>query len=97
MANLARFMRRLGYRLRTERRGAGLTEEDLMEHNFNPKQWQRLETGRQGASMGTLLRVCEVLGIDIGTLLGGLDEELYEERPEPLPSRRPLLHGRKRR
>lgn len=97
MANLARFMRRLGYRLRTERRGVGLTEEDLMEHNFNPKQWQRLETGRQGASMGTLLRVCEVLGVDIGTLLGGLDEELYEERPQPLLPRRQPPHRRRRR
>ncbi len=95
MADLARFMRRLGYRLRTERRGAGLTEEDLMEHNFNPKQWQRLETGRQGASMGTLLRVCEVLRINIGTLLDGLDEELYEERPEPLPPRGHRPHRRR--
>lgn len=88
MADLSRFMRRLGYRLRTERRSAGLGEEELMEAKFNPKQWQRLETGRQGASVGTLLRVCEVLGVELGDLLGGLDENLYQERPQPLPPRR---------
>jgi len=67
-----------------------------MEAKFNPKQWQRLETGRGGASVGTLLRVAEVLGVSLGDLPGGLDEDLYEERPQPLPPRR-RSHKRKRR
>ncbi len=56
-----------------------------MEKEFNQKQWQRLETGRQGARVTTLLRVCEVLSIDLVTLLDGLDDGIYENRPPALP------------
>lgn len=55
-----------------------------MEKEFNQKQWQRLETGRQGVRVATLLRVCEVLGTDLVTLLEGLDDGIYEDRPPAL-------------
>jgi len=78
-------MRRLGHRIRQFRGTCGWAGKEIMLKEFNRKQWQRLETGRQGASVATLLKVCEVLGVNLATLVDGLDDGIYEERPQALP------------
>jgi hypothetical protein len=51
------------------------------------KHWQQFESGRP-ITVTTLLRICEALNTTVAVLLIGLDADIYEVLPLPLPHKR---------
>lgn len=75
MANTQEFFKRLGQRIREIREAKGWTGKQINERGFNPTQWQQIEAAYRTINISTLLNVCEVLEVDLKTLLSGLDDD----------------------
>jgi len=66
--------RQLGKRIRAARLAAELTQEEAAaECGIDYKRWQRLESGEVNATIRTLHRVAEALGISFWELLTEAD------------------------
>jgi transcriptional regulator with XRE-family HTH domain len=78
VADLERFFKRLGSKLRKMRNDRGLSQEDMILYGFSGKHWQQLEAGRP-ITMTTIVRVCEALEVDLASLLAGLDRGIYQK------------------
>lgn len=90
MANQDKFFRALGTKVRELRKKHGYSQEDMISFGFSARHWQQVEAGRP-ITVTTLLRICEVFGVSIASLVRGLDKGIYEApNPEPLlpPKRR---------
>ena len=87
--NQERFFCGLGSRIRTLRKRAGFTQEDMIGFGFSARHWQQIEAGMP-ITVTTLLRICEVFATPMSKLVQGLDKEgVYEKLDvEPPSSRR---------
>lgn len=65
------FFKELGARLKTLRRKAGFSQEDMLTYGFSTRHWQQIEAGRP-ITMTTLLRVCDVFQSPPEKILKGL-------------------------
>ena len=74
--NQEKFFRTLGKRTRDLRENRGLSQEDMILHNFSPRHWQQIESGRP-ITVSTLLRICAAFEIPIDVLVRGLDKGIY--------------------
>jgi transcriptional regulator with XRE-family HTH domain len=67
-----RFFRGLGSRIRSLRKRAGFSQEDMISFGFSARHWQQIEAGRP-ITVLTLLRICHTFKIPMARLVRGLD------------------------
>lgn len=80
-------MRDIGKNIRTLRERKGLTQDQLAEKLFVTRQTvSNYETGRSRPDIDTLLRIAEILGVDIHTVL-------YGPQTDPLRKKKWLHFG----
>jgi transcriptional regulator with XRE-family HTH domain len=77
----AKFFRELGQRVRDLRKQKGFTQEDMISFGFSARHWQQIEAGRP-ITVRTLLRIGEVFGISLASLVVGIDSQSTEIREE---------------
>lgn len=75
MANVPECATRIGERIRKLRDARGWTLDQIGERGFSPGTWQQIETASRQPNVGTLVRMCEVLEIDLFTLLKDLNAD----------------------
>lgn len=62
-------LRTLGSRIQELRRAAGETQESLAARlGMLPSNYARIEQGRQNVTIDTLIRICNVLDVDLDQL-----------------------------
>lgn len=62
-------LRKLGARIKEERRVRGLTQEQLAEQvEISPRYLSRLEVGRQSPSIATLIKMAEIFDMELSEL-----------------------------
>lgn len=65
----------LGDRIRKRRKKLGLSQEAMAnEAGFARAYWAQIEQGRRNVSFDNLADVAAALGVDIGTLVKGLQD-----------------------
>jgi len=62
--------KQLGLRLKALRLEKGWNQEDLEGHDFSYRYYGRLERGLVNPTLDTLLRLCEIFGVELVDLLG---------------------------
>lgn len=70
---------KIGARIRMARESARLTREEFSEQvDISAQFLSDIERGRMGASVETIVRICDVLGVTTDTILRGpdIDEEV---------------------
>jgi transcriptional regulator with XRE-family HTH domain len=72
VTNQERFFRGLGNRIRSLRKRAGFSQEDMISFGFSARHWQQIEAGRP-ITVVTLLRICHTFNIPMARLVRGLD------------------------
>ena len=78
----------IGRRLREARLAAGLTQEEAAAAaGIDAKRWQRLEQGSVNATLRTLGRVAEALGMTFWALVGTTPPSDELQRTGVLPRR----------
>ena len=60
--------KKLAERIKRRRKQLGMTQEDMIDHGFNYRAYQRLESGKQNPTLQTLVRVSIALKISISKL-----------------------------
>ena len=78
MTDQERFFRALGQRLKSLRRKAGYTQEDMIGFGFSARHWQQIEAGRP-ITVSTLLRICHVFKCPMERLVRGLDRGTHSK------------------
>lgn len=58
-------MRKMAQNIRKMREEKGLTQEDMAEHGFGPRWYQRFETGRHIPTIPTLDKLARVFKVNI--------------------------------
>ncbi|MGO9434758.1 MAG: helix-turn-helix domain-containing protein [Terracidiphilus sp.] len=81
MPNQEKFFKALGQRIKELRRKRGYSQEDMISFGFSARHWQQIEAGRP-ITVATLLRICETLEVDLGSLLRRLDSGIYGRPPK---------------
>ena len=81
MANQDIFFQALGKKVRELRKGREMSQEDMLLFGFSTRHWQQVEAGRP-ITVTTLLRICEVFGTTVASLVEGLDDGIYDP-PSP--------------
>jgi DNA-binding NarL/FixJ family response regulator len=77
-ADLAKFFKELGRRIRELRQKAGYTQGQMASFGFYVRHWQQIEAGRP-TSLTTILRICEVFKIKPEDLLRGLALDVHHD------------------
>ncbi len=66
-------LREIGGKIREIRGEKGVTQQDLAAGcNFEKSNMSRIEAGRSNLTIGTLLKICEVLEIKLHDIIGEL-------------------------
>lgn len=60
-----RLLKKIASNIKTYRERSGLTQMDMIDHGFNYRHYQRLESGTTGYNLQTLFRLSKVFKIDI--------------------------------
>lgn len=72
MSNQAEFdklIRKIASNIKKYRLKSGLTQQDMIEHGFNYRHYQRLESGKSGINLFTLYRLSKTFKIDLMKLI----------------------------
>ena len=89
------FLKNLGKRIQTLRKARLLTQEELAERaDLHPTYIGAIERGERNASVYTLLRIAEGLGVEIKDLLGPVSGKAAGEREEVMLEILALLERR---
>lgn len=83
---------KIGARIRMARESARLTREEFSEQvDISAQFLSDIERGRMGASLETIIKICDVLGVTTDTILRGpdLDEEVTARQLSVLLNRVP--------
>lgn len=64
-----RFLKRISQNIKRYRTKAGLTQMDMIDHGFNYRHYQRLESGSSGYNLQTLFKLSKVFKIKISALI----------------------------
>lgn len=67
--NLEQAMKRLGANVRALRAKAGFTQEQMREHGFNYRYFQKIEAGMVNPTLDTLLKLANVFKCHLKDLL----------------------------
>ena len=68
-AEFDKFLKRVANNIKTYRQKAGLTQMDMVDHGFNYRHYQRLESGETGYNLQTLFRLSKVFKIPVAAFL----------------------------
>jgi transcriptional regulator with XRE-family HTH domain len=80
--------RRLGTRLRSARKHAGLSQTAVAQmFRLSYQQWQKYESGENRISAVTLHMFAGILNIDVGWFLAALDDEVVMRSAAQVASR----------
>jgi transcriptional regulator with XRE-family HTH domain len=79
MEDAEEFSKRLGVRIRNLRVARGWSLKHIDDRGFNGSHWQQIERAYRVFNVATLPKICEVLEIDLKTLLTGLNDEGTDE------------------
>lgn len=60
-----RLTKRFSTNLKKMRIKKGLTQEDMVEYGFNYRHYQRLESGTNPPSFSTLVRLAQIMGVEV--------------------------------
>jgi transcriptional regulator with XRE-family HTH domain len=66
------FFKGLGARIRTLRKRAGFSQEDMIAHGYSARYWQKVEAGKP-ITLRTLLRICRLFSAPMSAVVRGLD------------------------
>ena len=58
-------LQRVSQNIKTLRKAKGLTQEDMAKLGFNPRHFQKLESGRHSVNLMTIYRLSRALKVDI--------------------------------
>ncbi len=64
-----RLLRAVAANIKSARQNKGLTQEDMMDHGFNYRFYQKLESGKYSMTLKTLHKVACALSVAPGDLL----------------------------
>lgn len=64
-----KFIKNIAQNIKRYRKKAGLTQMDMIDHGFNYRHYQRLESGETGYNLQTLFRLSKIFKIKVSTLL----------------------------
>jgi transcriptional regulator with XRE-family HTH domain len=67
-AGFARFCAALGEQVRTLRRDRAMTQEDMIDHGFTVRHYQRIEAGRS-ITLVTIWKLARALGVPPRSIL----------------------------
>ena len=76
MEKQEKFFCALGARIRSLRKKAGLSQEDMISFGFSARHWQQIEAGRP-ITLRTLLRICAIFKHPMSRIVRGLDKGNY--------------------
>jgi transcriptional regulator with XRE-family HTH domain len=83
--------RHVGARVRERRVLLGLTQQQAAELvGVTYQQWHKYEKGHNRIAAGRLFAIAQALGVEVGHLFAGLDEE-GAPPPSPTPQQRRLM------
>jgi transcriptional regulator with XRE-family HTH domain len=88
------FFRGLGRRIRDLRKQNGFTQEDMISFGFSARHWQQIEAGRP-ITVRTLLRIGEVFGVSLASLVDRIDSQCTEIREESRGLKKPEPKNKK--
>ncbi|WP_150308330.1 helix-turn-helix domain-containing protein [Planctomonas psychrotolerans] len=72
----------LGLRIRDARLACALSQEETAHlASMNVSNYGKIERGTGNPSLHTIVRIAAVLGVDPGTLVGGITGEQLPEKP----------------
>jgi len=60
-----KLLRRIATNIKRFRRKAGLSQMDMVDHGFNYRHYQRLESGEAGYNLQTLFRLSKVFKVKV--------------------------------
>lgn len=60
-----KFLRRISKNIKRYRTKAGLTQMDMVDHGFNYRHYQRLESGQTGYNLQTLFRLSKIFKVKV--------------------------------
>lgn len=64
-----RLIKRIAQNIKHYRKKAGLTQMDMIDHGFNYRHYQRLESGNTGYNLQTLFRLSKVFKVKVADFL----------------------------
>lgn len=65
-----RFLKNISKNIKRYRKKAALTQMDMVNHGFNYRHYQRLESGEAGYNIQTLFRLSKVFKVKVADLVG---------------------------
>ena len=86
MADETKFFKDLGVRIRSLRKKAGYSQEDMISHGYSVRYWQKIEAGKP-ITLRTLLRICQLFSIPMHEVVRGLDDHVSVRRSEKQPTK----------
>jgi transcriptional regulator with XRE-family HTH domain len=60
-----RFLERVAANVVRIRKAHGLTQEDMIEHKYSYRHYQRIESGRNAPNLQTLYRLAKTFNVDV--------------------------------
>lgn len=68
-AEFDRFIKNISKNIKRYRKKAGLTQMDMVDHGFNYRHYQRLESGESGYNLQTLFKLSKVFKVKVSAFL----------------------------
>lgn len=68
-AEFEKFLKNISKNIKRYRKKAGLTQMDMVDHGFNYRHYQRLESGDSGYNLQTLFRLSKVFKVKVSSFL----------------------------
>ena len=68
-AEFERLLKRIAQNIKRYRVKAGLTQMDMIDHGFNYRHYQRLESGLSGYNLQTLFKLSKVFKVKVSAFL----------------------------
>jgi transcriptional regulator with XRE-family HTH domain len=76
------FMVAFGRRVREMRLARGLTVRDMvLRHGYHDSYWRRVESGSQGLSMRSMLRLADVFDVPLSELVSNVEGKPEAKKP----------------
>jgi len=60
-----KFLERIAGNIARIRKARGLTQEDMIQHNYSYRHYQRIESGRNAPNLQTLHRLAQTFKVDV--------------------------------
>ena len=67
--NYEQLLMNIAQNIKQKRKQHGLTQEDMADHGFNYRFYQKLESGTYSPNLNTLFKVAAVFNISVGELM----------------------------